>query len=174
VQGYALGGGQSLAVTSDITVATDDARFGYPEVRYGQLGGGGHVWNWFMGAKKTKEYLFTGRTFGAQEALMFGLVNQVVPASQLDEYVMRLARDAVAIEQRNPGYLQANKFQINQRHLDLMHSPQVNPAEVEQVPREMEFLSRSKSGQEEFYRDVATSGFDAAMEKLHGTYSSKK
>lgn len=173
VQGHALGGGHNLAVGCDITIVAEDVRFGYPEARAGLLGGGRHIWNWFMGPKKTKEYLFTGRTFGAQEALTFGLVNQVVPNDKLEDAAMSMAQDIVKIERRNPGYIRANKFQINYRHPDLLIFTSLNPSIAEQVPYETEYLLNAKTSQEEFYTRIANEGVHGALEKLHEGFSSR-
>jgi enoyl-CoA hydratase/carnithine racemase len=172
VHGYALGGGHNIAVSCDITIASEDARFGYPEARYGILAGGIHVWNWMMGPKKTKEYMFTGRNFDASEAMMFGLINQVVPTEELEEAVLSMARDIVAIERRNPGYIRANKSQINYRHLELMTLTTLNPQRLADTPYETSYAGVSKESQEAFYTKVATEGFHAAVDDMHSGFTS--
>ncbi|MFC1593069.1 enoyl-CoA hydratase/isomerase family protein [Candidatus Omnitrophota bacterium] len=85
VNGLALGGGMELALSCDIRIASENARFGQPEVRIGVLPAGGATWRlprtipWC----KAAEMIFTGRIIDAQEAYRLGLVNKVVPAEQL-------------------------------------------------------------------------------------------
>lgn len=172
VQGYALGGGHNLAVSCDITIAASDARFGYPEARYGQLGGKSHVWNWMIGPKKTKEYLFTGRNMGAEEALRIGLVNHVVPIEKLDETTMALARDIVQIERRNPGYIQINKMEINLRHPELMLHTNINPNVSASQGWTTDFITRVKKSQEKFYAAVADKGIHEALDNMHSGFTS--
>jgi len=174
VHGYALGGGQNLAAACDITIAAEDARFGYPEARYGLLFGGMHIWNWLMGPKKTKEYVFTGRNFGAREAMMHGLVNQVVPLDGLEKATLDMARDVVTIERRSPGYIRANKAQINSRHLEISNFTTVNPRVAEQIPIETEFIINSVKAQEEFYADVERLGMEKALKQLHSGFTTRE
>ncbi len=171
VQGYALGGGHNLAVGCDITIVSNDARFGYPEARYGLLAGRNHMWNWLVGPKKTKEYLFTGRNMDAAEALRIGLVNQVVPIEELDRVTLELARDIVQIERKNPGYIRLNKLDINYRHQELMLYTNLNPDVAEQQARETEFVTRIKGSQESFYTKVAEKGIHEAMRDMHQGFS---
>jgi enoyl-CoA hydratase len=173
VHGYALGGGHNLAVACDITIAATDAKFGYPEARYGIMSGGRHVWNWLMGPKKTKEYLFTGRLFGAEEAMQFGLINQVVAREELEDVVIGMAKDIVAIERKHPGYIRVNKFLINQRHLDLLHSTAMNPDVLEAIPHETAFVSNAKRSQEDFFQTVADEGMQVALDALHSDHVSQ-
>ncbi|HEU5324231.1 MAG TPA: enoyl-CoA hydratase, partial [Methylomirabilota bacterium] len=101
IRGYCVGGGVSLAVTCDLRLAGDDARFGIPAAR---LGLGYHYRGMeklikLVGPACTKEIFFTARTdFSAQDALRMGLVNQVVPAAQLEaftrDYALTIARNA--------------------------------------------------------------------------------
>ena len=174
VHGHALGGGHNLAVTCDITIASEDARFGFPEARYGVLAGDQHVWNWLIGPKKTKEYLFTGRNFDAKEALMIGLINQVVPSEDLEKSVLTMARDVVVIERHNPGYIRAVKEQINSRHLEISNFTSVNRRVLEQSAIEAEYNKRAKESTETFYKEVDERGMDVALKKMHSGYSSSK
>lgn len=173
VQGYALGGGHNLAVGCDITIASDDARFGYPEARFGLLHGDGHVWNWLIGPKKTKEYMFTGRNFSAQEAYVVGLINQVVPRESLEGTVMGIARDIVALERRNPGYIRSNKYLINERHIELLQYSSWNPNRGAAKAAIVEYTMQSKESQERFYREVADEGIHNALDNLHDRFQSR-
>lgn len=173
VQGYALGGGHNLAVGCDITVASDEARFGYPEARFGLLHGDAHVWNWLIGPKKTKEYMFTGRNFSAQEAYSVGLINHAVSSDELEETVIGIARDIVALERRNPGYIRANKYLINERHIELLEYSSWNPNRGAAKASIVEYTMHSKESQERFYGSVTSEGIHAALNDLHGGFQSR-
>ncbi|WP_188303362.1 enoyl-CoA-hydratase DpgD [Streptomyces sp. CBMA123] len=89
VRGYAMGGGFELALACDIVVAAEDATFALPEARLGLMAGAGGVfrltrqlpWRTAMG------HLLTGRPMDARRAFELGLVNEVVPAAELDACV---------------------------------------------------------------------------------------
>lgn len=121
VQGHALGGGDLLASGCDITIASEDARFGFPEARWGSPAGrnGGWFWNWLIGPKKTKQYMLSGRNMTAEEAYHIGLINEVVPLAKLEETVMSLAHDIAQMHQKYPGVIQTNKALINSQHPEL-------------------------------------------------------
>lgn len=92
VQGYALAGGCGLAVACDLTIASEKARFGIPEINVG-------LWGMIItapifravGIKKGLELFYTGKHIDAFEAEKIGMVNKVVPHSSLMEEVMGLA-----------------------------------------------------------------------------------
>jgi enoyl-CoA hydratase/carnithine racemase len=87
VTGAARGAGMTLAISCDLIVAADNATFGYPEIDVGLLPAihFTHLPR-IVGRYRAFELLFTGRTFGADEAMQLGLVNRVAPAdSELDE-----------------------------------------------------------------------------------------
>jgi enoyl-CoA hydratase len=91
VRGWCLAGACELAMACDMIVATSDARFGEPEIRYGS-GPVALLMPYMLGQKKTNELLFTGDTMDAQEAYRCGLVNRVVEASELESAVDELVR----------------------------------------------------------------------------------
>ena len=101
IHGFCIGGGVSIAITCDLRIAADDARFGIPAAR---LGLGYHYKGMeklmsLIGPAYTKELFFTGRTdFSAPDALRMGLVNQVVPKADLErftrDYAMTMSRNA--------------------------------------------------------------------------------
>jgi enoyl-CoA hydratase len=94
IQGYCIGGGCNLAVCCDIRVATEDARFGVPAARLG-LGYGYTAVRRLAeitGVSNAMEIFFTAKQFTAAQALSMGLVNQVVPADQLDATVDEMTR----------------------------------------------------------------------------------
>jgi enoyl-CoA hydratase/carnithine racemase len=98
VNGYALGGGMEMVLGCDIVVAADSARFGLTEPRIGRLPlDGGMVrlprqipYHQAMGL------LLTGRKAPAEEMHRLGLVNEVVPAADLDDAVQRWVDDVLA------------------------------------------------------------------------------
>lgn len=90
VSGWALAGACELALACDLIVASDNARFGEPEIRFGS-GPVTLLIPFVLGQKKTNELLFTGDVVDAETALQLGLVNRVVPITELQSTVQRLA-----------------------------------------------------------------------------------
>jgi enoyl-CoA hydratase len=93
VNGFALGGGNELALACDIRLAGENARFGQPEVGLGIIAGFGGTQRLpdLVGPAKAKELLFTGDTIKAKEAEQIGLVNQVVSQDNLMETAQKMA-----------------------------------------------------------------------------------
>ena len=92
VHGYCYGTHFSIACGCDIVVASDDATFTNPAYRYiGATPEDMVLLFQTLGIKKTKEMMLTGRTFDAQEALQYGLINKVVPAEKLEEETKKMA-----------------------------------------------------------------------------------
>jgi enoyl-CoA hydratase/carnithine racemase len=114
IHGFCIGGGVSIAITCDMRIAADDARFGIPAARLG-LGYHYHGMEKLMsliGPAYTKELFFTARTdFSAHDALRMGLVNQVVPKADLE----RFTRDYALMMSRNaPLTLRSAKASVEQ------------------------------------------------------------
>ncbi len=93
VNGYALGGGTEMMNACDLRVASENAIFGTPEVKVGLLPGGGSITRLprQIPYAKMMEMLLVGRPFSAQEALDMGLLNYVVPRSELMDKALELA-----------------------------------------------------------------------------------
>jgi enoyl-CoA hydratase len=97
VNGYALGGGCELALSCDMILASEKARFGLPEVTLGIHPGFGGTQRLprLIGSAKAKELIFTGDMVDSAEALRIGLVNKVVPPEQLMDEAKSLAQRIV-------------------------------------------------------------------------------
>lgn len=109
IHGYCIAGGLATATFCDLRIASDDARFGAPEIRTG----GPYipaVWPWIVGIAKAKELLFTGNLIDAHEAHRVGLVNRVVRPDELDEVVQKLA---LTIAKLPAATVEYNKRLIN-------------------------------------------------------------
>jgi crotonobetainyl-CoA hydratase/dehydration protein DpgD len=98
VDGYALGGGFELALACDLIIASDRSVFGLPEARLGLVPGAGGAFRLArqLPLKTAMGYLLTGRRLSASTALDFGLVNEVVPAPELDDCVEAWLSDLLA------------------------------------------------------------------------------
>ena len=109
VNGYCLAGACEFALMCDLRVASEQATFGEPEIRFG-AGAPILITPWIVGLTKAKELLYTGDTMDAQEALRLNMINKVVPHSQLEDDTYRLARRILKIAPEN---LRLTKQAIN-------------------------------------------------------------
>lgn len=110
VGGYCLAGGCELALCCDITLASEDAIFGEPELKFG-AGIVVMILPWLVGPKHAKEIILRGMDrIPAQEALRIGLINRVVSVGELDSAALALARDIAVID---PHLVQQTKRAIN-------------------------------------------------------------
>lgn len=98
VNGFALGGGCELAMACDIRLASENAKFGQPEVTLGLTAGFGGTQRLprLVGTGIASELLFTGGNIDAREAYRIGLVNHVYPLESLMEEAHKLAKRILA------------------------------------------------------------------------------
>jgi enoyl-CoA hydratase len=125
VNGYALGGGNELAMACDIRVASDRAVFGQPEVKLGMIAGFGGTQRLtrLVGSGRAKEILFTGDHYHADAAYTMGLVNKVVPAGELLDYCRDMAKRIAA---RGPRAVRLSKEAVNRgQDVDLEKALQI-------------------------------------------------
>lgn len=112
VNGFALGGGCELAMMADIIIASENAKFGQPEIKLG-VGpgmGGSQRLTRAIGKSKAMEMCLTGRMMGAEEAERSGLVSRVVPLAGLIDEAVKLAAEIAAMP---PLAVIANKEAVN-------------------------------------------------------------
>lgn len=95
-QGRTIGGGMMLLSACDLIVAGESAQFADPTVNIGIPGVEYAGYPWDMGARRAKEFLFTGDFFTARDLLAAGFLNRVVPDAELAEATLTLARRVAA------------------------------------------------------------------------------
>ncbi len=112
VNGYAIGAGHVLHIVCDLTIASDNARFGQAGPRVGSFDAGfGTIYlARIVGEKKAREIWYMCRQYSAAEALEMGLVNKVVAQSELDREVETWARELL---QKAPTSLACLKASFN-------------------------------------------------------------
>ena len=94
VQGHCLGGGMELALSCDLVIAADDARFAQPEIELGCFAPvAAALLPSRIGARRTLDLLLSGGTLSCTQALFLGLVNRWTAPGKLDEAVARLAAE---------------------------------------------------------------------------------
>jgi enoyl-CoA hydratase/carnithine racemase len=141
VDGYAIGGGLSIAAVCDLRLCTPDAKFGIPIAR--TLGNCLSIENYarlmaLIGPARTKELILTARTFSAEEALAAGLATKIVPVSELDERVEELC---ASLESHAPITMRVTKEAV--RRLQFAELPYA------------EDLVRETYGSEDFHEGVS-------------------
>ncbi|MGE3438683.1 MAG: enoyl-CoA hydratase/isomerase family protein [Blastocatellales bacterium] len=111
INGFCLGGGCELALSCDIRIASDRARFGQPEINLGIIPGGGGTQRLtrLIGEGKAMQMILTGEMIDAQEAHRLGLVNEVYPAAELEAKTMELANK---IAEKSPVALAMAKTSV--------------------------------------------------------------
>lgn len=110
VQGAATGAGLSLVLSCDITLATDEAKFGAPFTKIGLVPDTGTTYFLprVVGLAKAREMILTGELINVQEAYRIGLVNKIVPADKLESELMLLARKLSAGAIKGIGIAKTN------------------------------------------------------------------
>jgi enoyl-CoA hydratase/carnithine racemase len=108
VNGYCLGRGCELALWCDIVLASEDAKFGEPEIRHGSMVAS--MIPWLANPQQAKLLILTGDTISAEEAHSIGLAVKVVPANTLQAEAMRIARRIAKVP---PFAVRYNKQAIN-------------------------------------------------------------
>ena len=120
VSGFALGGGCELAMTCDIIVASESAKFGQPEIKIGVMPGAGGTQRLTraIGKARAMEMVLTGRFISAEEALEFGLINKVVPVETCLREATKIASNIASM---SPIAARLAKESVNrtfEAHLD--------------------------------------------------------
>ena len=112
VNGYAIGGGHVLHVVCDLTIASENARFGQtgPKVGSFDAGFGSSYLARMVGQKKAREIWFLCRQYTAQEALDMGMVNKVVAYDKLEDECVAWAEEMM---QHSPLALRMIKMGLN-------------------------------------------------------------
>ncbi len=112
VSGWCLGGGNELAMSCDMIVASETARFGQPEINLGVIPGAGGTQRLTRAVGKAiaMEMVLNNRTLTAAEALQYGLVNRVVPVERYLEEAVSLAAE---IAERAPLAVRLGKEAVN-------------------------------------------------------------
>lgn len=112
INGFCLGGGLEIAMCCDIRIASDNAKFGQPEINIGIIPGGGGTQRLprLIGWGKAKEMIYTGRIIDAAEAERIGLVDRVVPQDRLEGEVRQLVE---TIASKSPLIISLAKKAIN-------------------------------------------------------------
>ncbi|MBE0408931.1 MAG: enoyl-CoA hydratase/isomerase family protein [Anaerolineales bacterium] len=112
VSGWCLGGGNELAMSCDMIVASESARFGQPEINIGVIPGAGGTQRLTraVGKAVAMEMVLNNRTLTADEACQYGLVNRVVPVERYLDEAKQLAAEIAA---RAPLALRMGKEAVN-------------------------------------------------------------
>ncbi len=114
VHGYCLAGGSELATGCDLVYVAEDAKMGYPAVRFGVPDMQFHAW--FLGPRAAMEMMVTGDPLIGTEAVRLGWANRAFPAERLDEEVLAIAQRIALIPS---DVVQLNKRTVH-RAMDVM------------------------------------------------------
>lgn len=149
INGLCLGGGFEIMLAADIRVAADTAEFAFPEAAMGFVPAGGTLVRLTrqIAFAHAMELMLTSRRFSARRLAEMGLINQVVPAAELDEAAMAYAR---SIAQKGVVAVRV----IKQAALTLGH-----------LPFGEAFRQEAKLGQEAFTSDEAKAGLRRFIER---------
>ena len=156
VRGPALAGGCELALACDLTLATPDARFGEPELRFG-AGIVVMLLPWLVGPKKAKEVFLLGLDdIPATEALDLGMINRVVPDADLMPMALRLARQIAVID---PMVVKRTKAAVNAT----MRTMGMDRALEDALITDLDIEGEGSDDKREFLRHLRTGGLKAAL-----------
>ncbi|MCB0996032.1 MAG: enoyl-CoA hydratase/isomerase family protein [Acidimicrobiales bacterium] len=153
VHGYCLGVGTDLAFCCDMTLAAEDAQFGYPPVR--SMGAPpSHMWTYLAGPQWAKRLLLTGDMIDGATAARAGFVLEALPADELERATHELADRIARVP---PDVLAANKSMCN-KVLELM-----GRTLAQELAREVNTMAHQSPHAVEFGRRATERGLKAAL-----------
>ena len=114
VHGYCLAGGSELATGCDLVYVAEDAKMGYPAVRFGVPDMQFHAW--FLGMRAAMEMMVTGDSISGTEAVRLGWANRAFPEAELDDRVVAIAERIALVP---PDIAQLNKRTVH-RAMEIM------------------------------------------------------
>lgn len=160
VQGYCIGGGITLAMLSDIVIASKDATFGNPEIVMGFIPQF-PIEIWKMPFNKVREFYFMGKFYTAQEMADMSAVNKVVPFEELEEETMRTAKRVAEIPAES---MKMMKYSLNKCYELCGFKNTVDfAAEMFNLGRTHMQLTQV----DEFRNDIANGGLKTALSKQY-------
>jgi enoyl-CoA hydratase/carnithine racemase len=159
VEGYALAAACNVACLCDLTIAAEDAEFGFPDVRMGSLPGILVHPYVGVGIKHAKELLFSGERVDADEAERIGLVNRTVPTDELWERVMA---EVDRIKLTPSTTVALSKYMLNDAMQRLGYG-----APDGRLDRYLWGFSANTTAKDEFGRIQTEEGLEAAIEWMN-------
>ncbi len=153
IHGYCMGIGTCLALNCDLLVASDDAKIGFPPVRWGGSPPT-HMWTYHVGPQWAKYMLLSGDTIDGKTAERVGLVFKSVPPAEIAAVVLDLAK-RLALTPRD--LLTTNKGICN-KALDLM-----GRTTLQKLAHEADVLGHFAPDAREFLAKARDSGFQSAL-----------
>jgi enoyl-CoA hydratase len=154
VHGYCLAGGSELATGCDLVYVADDAKIGYPAVRFGTPDMQYHAW--LFGMRGGMESMLTGDSFSGVEAAQLGWANRAYPEAELEERVLAIAS---RIAQIPSDLAQINKRTVH-RAMDIMGLRSSIRAGTE-----LSALATHTESMKKFVSGIQSSGLRAALDE---------
>lgn len=154
VHGYCLAGGSELATGCDLVYVAEDAKMGYPAVRFGVPDMQFHAW--LLGMRAAMEMMVTGDSISGTEAVRLGWANRAFPAADLDAEVVAVAKRIALLP---PDIVQLNKRTVH-RAMDHMGLRQAIRAGTDLCA-----LGIHQESFEVFLDEMRTKGLTAALQR---------
>jgi enoyl-CoA hydratase len=154
VHGYCLAGGSELATGCDLVYVADDAKIGYPAVRFGTPDMQYHAW--LFGMRAGMESMLTGDSFSGVEAAQLGWANRAYPEAELEEQVLAIA---TRIAQIPTDLVQINKRTVH-RAMEVMGLRSSIRAGTE-----LSALATHTESMKKFVSGIQSSGLRAALDE---------
>lgn len=160
VHGWCVGGGSDYALCADLVIASEDARIGTPYSRmWGAYLSG--MWIYRLGLTRAKEYALTGSPLSGREAADCGLINAAVPFAELEETVLRRARQLASIPL---SQLSAMKLVVNQAYENM------GLAATQTLGPILDGLMRNTPDAKRFIEIARSEGVRAAVARRDGPF----
>ena len=154
VHGYCLAGGSELATGCDLVYVAEDAKMGYPAVRFGVPDMQFHAW--FLGMRAAMEMMVTGDSISGLEAVRLGWANRAFPEADLDDEVLAVAQRIALLP---PDIVQLNKRTVHRAmdHMGLRNSIRAGT--------ELCSLGTKQPSFQEFVQGMRTKGLTKALQE---------